>query len=108
MHEPIQNTVSHRRISDLGVPLRHRQLAGQQCRLSQVSLIAYLQKGAASAVPGGRLTYVESPRYKPSACIFRRAGNSAIDLLPTSFWYPTDILLTPLIFGPCLCIVKYM
>ena len=30
MHQPVQGAVGYRRVADLRVPLRHRQLAGQQ------------------------------------------------------------------------------
>ncbi len=44
MDQPIQNAVGQRGIADLRMPLRHRQLAGQQRRPGQVALIADLQE----------------------------------------------------------------
>ena len=50
MHQPVQDAVGNSRVSDLRVPLRHRQLAGQQRRFRLIALIADLQKSPALRV----------------------------------------------------------
>src|SRR2546430_3396919 len=50
MHQAVQNAIGPSRISDLLVPLGHRQLAGQDCRTNLITVFTNLQEVAALAL----------------------------------------------------------